>query len=327
MNERNYMYDNLKAFLIFSVVLGHALSRFGSTLETDTLYLIIFSFHMPAFLFVSGHFAKNDPKKLFSKILPLYIVFQLIQIFANPVMDLIETGIWKMPNIQFFKPRWTLWYLVALMLYQLLIPIFETKSKGYRIFYLIFAVVLGIGIGYTPHTENFLAISRTLVFLPFFVAGYYEKEGRFFTKMRESENRILIMLLSLITVVLITMFLAFNSTKIPVKYFFGTLTYGDDGLTWYLRLLCMGISFIWLWFLLMWTPKKRIPLLGSIGRNTLPIYLLHSIAIYILLRIPAVTDLVTDNLLWIIIISIIMTLVFSLGFLNKLLRLIKVPLK
>ena len=50
--EREYRYDNLKAFLIFCVVLGHVLKRFGMSEGADALYLLIFSFHMPAFLFV-----------------------------------------------------------------------------------------------------------------------------------------------------------------------------------------------------------------------------------------------------------------------------------
>ena len=32
--------------------------------EVDVIYKIIFSFHMPAFIFVSGYFAKVEPKKI-----------------------------------------------------------------------------------------------------------------------------------------------------------------------------------------------------------------------------------------------------------------------
>ena len=59
------------------------ISTFADTPEVDVIYKIIFSFHMPAFIFVSGYFAKVDPKKILSRIFPLYIVFQLLRFFAG----------------------------------------------------------------------------------------------------------------------------------------------------------------------------------------------------------------------------------------------------
>lgn len=47
---RNYRMDNIKSFLILCVVLGHMLELSG----TGGWYRVIYSFHMPAFIFVSG---------------------------------------------------------------------------------------------------------------------------------------------------------------------------------------------------------------------------------------------------------------------------------
>ena len=62
--------DNIRAILIFCVVTGHVISNFGETTGTDAVYKIIFSFHMPAFLFVSGYFARYNPKKLVCQPVP-----------------------------------------------------------------------------------------------------------------------------------------------------------------------------------------------------------------------------------------------------------------
>ena len=62
--------------------------------------------------------------------------------------------------MQFFTPRWTLWYLMAMIIYQLLLPVFDTKNKRHRVAYLLLSMVLGIVIGYNPDTENFMAMSR-----------------------------------------------------------------------------------------------------------------------------------------------------------------------
>ena len=56
--------------------------------------------------------------------------------------------------MQFFTPRWTLWYLMAMIIYQLLLPVFDTKNKRHRVAYLLLSMVLGIVIGYNPDTEK-----------------------------------------------------------------------------------------------------------------------------------------------------------------------------
>lgn len=80
--ERDYFFDNIKAVLIFLVVLGHFLLPIHE--GGNVLVLIkrlIYVFHMPLFVFVSGYFSKRiykDGKYNFKKILYLikaYILF------------------------------------------------------------------------------------------------------------------------------------------------------------------------------------------------------------------------------------------------------------
>ena len=55
MKQRIYRYDNVKALLIFLVVLGHMTTDYVSDshlVRWTTLW--IYSFHMPAFIFLSG---------------------------------------------------------------------------------------------------------------------------------------------------------------------------------------------------------------------------------------------------------------------------------
>lgn len=51
--------DNLKCFLILCVVIGHMLEL----VYAGGGYRIIYSFHMPAFIFVSGYFARFRKKR------------------------------------------------------------------------------------------------------------------------------------------------------------------------------------------------------------------------------------------------------------------------
>jgi len=63
-SKRNNFFDNAKFILIFLVVFGHLISPLK---EQDgilfTLYTVIFLFHMPAFILISGYFAKGYKKK------------------------------------------------------------------------------------------------------------------------------------------------------------------------------------------------------------------------------------------------------------------------
>ena len=78
------------------------ISTFADTPEVDVIYKIIFSFHMPAFIFVSGYFAKVDPKKILSRIFPLYIVFQLLRFLLDFILDSIQWGHPVKIDMQFF---------------------------------------------------------------------------------------------------------------------------------------------------------------------------------------------------------------------------------
>ncbi|MDA3100191.1 acyltransferase family protein, partial [Staphylococcus pseudintermedius] len=58
--KRDAFFDNARAILIFLVVFGHLIQPYTDAHPTVyALYLLIYSFHMPAFLFISGYFAKN----------------------------------------------------------------------------------------------------------------------------------------------------------------------------------------------------------------------------------------------------------------------------
>ena len=61
VRERIYLYDNVKCLAIFLVVIGHAINFLtdfdGNNLE-KSMYSLIYAFHMPLFIFISGLFVK-----------------------------------------------------------------------------------------------------------------------------------------------------------------------------------------------------------------------------------------------------------------------------
>lgn len=68
--ERNVGFDLLKAFAIYLVLWGHCLQYFRSSdFHENTVWQIIYSFHMPLFMMISGYFSKSSMKLSFAEIL------------------------------------------------------------------------------------------------------------------------------------------------------------------------------------------------------------------------------------------------------------------
>ncbi|EAD8587403.1 acyltransferase family protein, partial [Listeria monocytogenes] len=82
--KRESYFDNAKFILIFLVVFGHFLQTFiADYAGVRVLYIYIYTFHMPAFVLISGFFAKSFGKpgylkKTMKKLILPYVFFQLI---------------------------------------------------------------------------------------------------------------------------------------------------------------------------------------------------------------------------------------------------------
>ena len=103
---RQHGFDNVRFILIFCVVLGHLLERGG---RESGGYLLIYTFHMPAFLFLSGWFARFQPRRLLT-LAGLYLCFQFLY-------RAMESILFHAPfSLELFTPYWLLWYLPVLLL-------------------------------------------------------------------------------------------------------------------------------------------------------------------------------------------------------------------
>ena len=161
------LWDNARFVLIVLVVVGHAIStvRTGSELGF-ALYAYIYLFHMPAMILLSGLFSKPEvsPKAVRSTV-------QLL------VVWLIWEGIWALirlfvedrpPGSGFLvSPAWTLWFLVTLITMRIALPYIARLRHP-----LMFSIAVALIAGLSPAIGTEFSASRTLSFLPFFVAGW-----------------------------------------------------------------------------------------------------------------------------------------------------------
>ena len=269
--SRNYFLDNYKAFLILLVVIGHFIEPcYTNTLFLTVLKWIIFSFHMPAFIFISGYFSKKDMglEKLIQKLVIPYFVFELLYYFLYVFVIHKETGLY------FNRPKFSLW--MALFFWRIATP-YVKKIPGN----LFIAITGGLLIGFTQ-LGNFFSIPRTLFFYPFFLAGYYFQES-WFESIRRHWKAFTAGLASLAG--LLGGWVLITGQELTPFIFYGRYSYEDMGLTngWGLliRLVCYGISFLAIFALCAFIPRKQ-HFYSILGVRTMPIYLFHGLVYSIL---------------------------------------------
>ena len=267
--SRSAGFDTLKGLLIFLVVFGHLLEpQVGG--GPNYLYLMIYSFHMPAFVFLSGWFSRNSTlKKNLTGVLLPYLVFQVIY--------LLYAGL----PVQIHSPYWILWYLFALFLWRLPAPLFRRFPA--LVWSLIpVSAAVSLLCGYTDRIGYDFALSRVLVFLPCFLLGFVLSGRRdsFLPLLRTPLSRGL----SLAGILVWAGYFWRVRLTFQRPWFFGAASYQASGSSPGLRLLLLAAALTWIWFLLSWTPRRRVPGLTTLGGATLFVYLLHG---FVKLRVDA----------------------------------------
>lgn len=164
--KRDYYFDNLKGFLIFTVVLGHILENISNDMiNSEFLVLIIYLFHMPLFTFVSGYFAKKSKRTTQEKVIEMAKIYVLAQIaytiFYAFIINVPDT------KLKILYPNWTLWYLLSLTVWYVIADYIKDNKKWF-----IGSIVVALLIGFDTTIGGFASVSRTIFFLPFFIAGY-----------------------------------------------------------------------------------------------------------------------------------------------------------
>jgi fucose 4-O-acetylase-like acetyltransferase len=165
---RNPYWDNAKAVLVTLVVVGHALQPLAASGDpvADTLYRWIYLFHMPAFAFVTGiltaELTTRRAGRLVTGLLVPYLIFQAIQTVEVSIIR------GRPAPLHLLEPRWTLWFVVAVVLWRLSAPLWLTLRPPVA---LAGAVALCLLAGLGSGAGHVLALDDALGFLPFFVAG------------------------------------------------------------------------------------------------------------------------------------------------------------
>lgn len=270
MKTRDAYYDNVKFFLILFVVFGHFIQSYiGDDKFIYTLYTTIYTFHMPAFILISGFFSKGFQKegyvkKIAKKLIIPYLIFQGIY----SVYYFFSNG-QQISEFDPLNPHWSLWFLISLFCWNVMLFLFTKLRRGLS---LVLSIVLGVLVGYIDVIDNYLSLSRTFVFFPFFLLGYYFKKEHF-EKFRDSKFKYFSILI--IGAIFVGSYLL---PDFDYKWLFGSKPY--DALNYShlnagaIRLVIYALSLLATLSFLTLVPRKK-HFFTKWGTSSIYVYLLH----------------------------------------------------
>lgn len=170
MSVRDKQMDGIKFVLILLVVFGH-MTHPEYNLD---VYKYIYAFHMPTFVFLSGFFSSRtvNVDKMLEWTKKMLLIYVLSQSVLNVISYLCGENI-SMSRWVCITPKFTLWYLISLVIWRLFFRFVFNKIN--LIFLLVLSIVFASIAGFIPIGQP-LSFQRTLVFFPLFILGYIFKE-------------------------------------------------------------------------------------------------------------------------------------------------------
>lgn len=275
--QRDAYFDNARLLLIFLVVFGHLIQPFtNDSLVGGTLYTWIYFFHMPAFIMISGFFARghknmNYISKLAKRLLIPYILFQLI--YTGFYYFIGKTS-WQS---ELLYPQWSLWFLLSLFCWHLLLIIFKNIKPMLGI---CLALIIGLLIGYIEDIGHYFSLSRTFVFFPYFLIGYWLKKEHI-NFLKQKSFKIASLTILLVTVSIVFILTQFNLPDFNIGWLLASRSYATlDAIQYggFVRLFVYAASLLLAFCALIWVPQREFRF-TYLGTRTLYVYLLHGFII------------------------------------------------
>ena len=276
-------WDTARFVAISLVVIGHAIQRLTADSDAALVaYLFIYAFHMPLFALISGYFSRSAPpnerrmRRVITDIVLPYIVFESIW---SAVQFLVEGR----TSINPTTPSWTLWFLLALAIFRVLLPYLALVRWP-----LLWSIVASVSVGYFTNVDSTFSLSRAIGILPFFVLGWKLHEWGVLDRwsgfarpgvvVRTGAAAVLLAWLALIVMNIDT----WRAADLRFWFFYDD-AYGRLGADeWWagaVRLALIALAVLLSFCVLVLIPRRDTPV-TALGQGTMYVYLLHSFVLY-----------------------------------------------
>lgn len=272
LSARDPWFDNAKIAILILVVAGHVIEHWTATSAFwSAIYTVIYLFHMPAIIVISGAFSARMAAR--GRNLDQAARFLLIFVLAQAAFAPAYQYLVGVPVVVFFStPVFALWFLPALAAWILLAPAILRLPYAIPL-----SVVVAVAVGYVPEIGAKWSLSRILVFLPFFLAGWKLGTDGLRLGRLARPNALAILATSLVAGLVLA-----GATGGGLLYR-GSMSFAELGLSGpgagLARLAHLLLAAAAVAAFLALIPRRRLPI-SDWGSRTLEIYLFHSVAIY-----------------------------------------------
>lgn len=273
-NVRLYKYDNIKFFLIVLVAIGHVCEPFvEKSFVMKSIFLYIYIFHMPLFIFISGLFQKSySDGREFNRNRALSFI--LLGYVCKIVKFVMERAVYGLDtSFHLLSEDGIPWFMFVLAACMSIMYLCRNIKPVYL---LSIAVLLACFAGYDESIGDFLCLSRIVVYFPFYAIGYYLDPKQLADFVKNKYIKILSVLVLIFVLYLCT-------AKLDVFYQTRHLWTGRNPFNqWdlqhsgfllrggcYILTSLVGISILSL------IPNCKIPYITENGKHTIRVYFWH----------------------------------------------------
>ena len=263
VKTRDTYWDVIKGVLIVLVVIGHIMQLNETDQLAETTVNLIYSFHMPLFVMVSGYFSNPDSRSFKNGILRLFETYIVLQLLKSSIEGTLNAH-------ELLTPRFALWYLLSLVYWKIMLIFMNGNIQAHKNLFFGGMLILCFMFGALPLTVE-LSFQRTFAFMPFFVFGYLLRGVDYNTIIQKIPMPLAIVVF--ITFVLISYFV----NRSLILDFSGMLSF-HSGIKSFLisRLLILSIGSIMSMCVMRLTFNLRdCKFLCLLGQATLHIYIYH----------------------------------------------------
>jgi fucose 4-O-acetylase-like acetyltransferase len=277
VKSRLHWIDWAKCGGILLVVIAHMPTQFHIT-------GMIFSFHMPLFVVISGYLykpvgIKTELSRSFQKLIIPYLIYNTILVFLGLFTDCLTI---QLPNIQYILlgrqemlpvSYRAVWFIISIFLLRLLFSVIHTKIQYLSVTVSsILIIYLTKRLSIDPFIDYFQILTTTSL-LPFFVLGIYLRKN---DKLLNFKG---LYLLGIIGVIL-----AYFNRMVNVLF----IDYGKNVILFYIVATILSVSFL---SVMKTFFNKGNEFVKNISIGTLFIIGFHQTAISLLEEIIPVTNM------------------------------------
>lgn len=184
--RRDAYFDNAKYLAIVLVAVAHSwVPVMDGSRAARALYMVTYTFHMPAFIIISGYFSRSfdmspaKVRRLVTGVAVPYVVFETAYSLFRRFAD--DPG----APISLTEPWYLTWFLAALFIWRLTTPLWRNLRHPLAV-----SLVIACLASLAPGIGDDLDLPRVLQFLPFFVLGL-QLRPEHFQLVRRREVRML----------------------------------------------------------------------------------------------------------------------------------------